>query len=171
MSPGGWPVVTCVTSSFHPPGICLSTLRYSEIFKKHCIYLFLERGKEREREGEKHRCATSRAPPTSDLARIPGLCPNQESNRRPFRPLVLGPLSHTSQGRIFKVFNVFFQCFFLFHFLIRLVDAFGICSGERSLRGHLQVAAVGKPPGPRLYRVSGPSPPSPGVVSTGGHCA
>ena len=46
-------------------------------------YLFLERG--REQGGEKHQCVVaSRTPPTGDLAHNPGLCPDWESNWRPF---------------------------------------------------------------------------------------
>ena len=38
-----------------------------------------------EREGEKHQCvAVSYVSPTGDQARNPGMCPNQESNQRPF---------------------------------------------------------------------------------------
>ena len=40
------------------------------------FYLFLERGREREREGEKHQCVVvSCTPPTGDLAHNPGTCP------------------------------------------------------------------------------------------------
>ena len=62
--------------------------------------LFLERGWEGERKGEKHQCVVaSRIPPTGYLAHNPGMCPdgNQTGD-----PLVcrqaLNPLSHTSQG-------------------------------------------------------------------------
>ena len=54
--------------------------------KKKRVYLFIfrERGKKREREGEKHRCAremvASLKPPTRDLALNPGICPDWESN-------------------------------------------------------------------------------------------
>ena len=49
------------------------------------IYLFKEKGREREREGEKHRCVVaSFTPPTGDLAGNPGICPDWESNQRPF---------------------------------------------------------------------------------------
>ena len=45
------------------------------------IYLFLERGEGREREGEKHQCVVaSGVPPTGDLACNPGTCPYWESN-------------------------------------------------------------------------------------------
>ena len=56
-------------------------------FKKDCIYLFLERGggREREREGEKHQCVVaSHVPPTGNLARNPGMCPDWESIQWPF---------------------------------------------------------------------------------------
>ena len=49
------------------------------------IYLFRERGKKGEREGEKHQCVV--APHLSlneDLALNPGMCPDWESNRQPF---------------------------------------------------------------------------------------
>ena len=40
------------------------------------IYFFLERGREGEREGEKHQCVVaSHTPSTEDLARNPGMCP------------------------------------------------------------------------------------------------
>ena len=49
------------------------------------IYLLLERGREGEREGEKHQCVVaSHAPPTGDLALNPGMCPSWESNQQPF---------------------------------------------------------------------------------------
>ena len=44
---------------------------------KYFIYLFLERGKEGEREGAKHQCVVaSCVPPTGDLACNPGMCPD-----------------------------------------------------------------------------------------------
>ena len=49
------------------------------------FYLFLEKGKEGEREGEKQQCVVaSCTPPTGDLALNPGLCRDWESNRGPF---------------------------------------------------------------------------------------
>ena len=46
------------------------------------FYLFiLEKGKEGEREGEKHQCVVaSHVPPTRNLARNPGVCPDWEWN-------------------------------------------------------------------------------------------
>ena len=67
-------------------------LRYSEGVFGFCFVffflIFLEfifREREGEREGEKHQCViASRVPPTGDLAHNPGMCPDCESNRRPF---------------------------------------------------------------------------------------
>ena len=48
-------------------------------------FIFRQRRREGEREGEKHQCVVaSHTPPTGDLARNPGMCPDWESNRRPF---------------------------------------------------------------------------------------
>ena len=48
-------------------------------FKK--IFIFRERG----REGERYQCVVaSHAPPTGDLARNPGKCPDRELNWGPF---------------------------------------------------------------------------------------
>ena len=50
-------------------------------FSKTFIYLFLERGREGETEGEKNQCVVaSPAPPTEDAAGNPGMCPDWESN-------------------------------------------------------------------------------------------
>ena len=69
------------------------------ILKRFYLLIFRERGREGEREGEKHQCAVaSPMPPTGDLAHKPGMCPDWESTSDPLvcRP-VLNPLSHTSQ--------------------------------------------------------------------------
>ena len=50
--------------------------------KKDFIYLFLERGREREIEGEKHQCVVAPCVhPTRDLACNPGMSPDWESNQ------------------------------------------------------------------------------------------
>ena len=55
------------------------------LFFKYFIYLFLERGKEGEREGEEHQCVvTSCVPHTGDLACNLGMCPDWELNQQPF---------------------------------------------------------------------------------------
>ena len=47
--------------------------------------VFLDRGWERGRDGEKHQCVVaSYAPHTRDLAHNPGKCSDWESNQRPF---------------------------------------------------------------------------------------
>ena len=49
------------------------------------FYLFLGRGREGEREGEKCQCVVaSHTPPTGDLAHNPGMCPDWESNQGHF---------------------------------------------------------------------------------------
>ena len=49
------------------------------------LFIFREREREEEREGEKHQCVVVfHAPPSGDLARNPGMCPDWESNQRPF---------------------------------------------------------------------------------------
>ena len=51
----------------------------------HILFISRERGREGEREGEKHQCVVaSHIPPTGDLARNPGMRPDWESNQRPF---------------------------------------------------------------------------------------
>ena len=75
------------------------------LFKKYFIYLFLERGREAVREGEKHHCVVaSSTPPTGDLACNPGMCPDWELSWSPLihRP-VLNPLSHTSQCDYYRL--------------------------------------------------------------------
>ena len=44
-------------------------------------FIFRERGKEGEREGEKHQLVASRTTPAGDLARNPGTCPDWALNR------------------------------------------------------------------------------------------
>ena len=49
------------------------------------ILFVLEKGRDGEREEEKHLCVdASHPPPTGDLARNPGMCSGWESNWRPF---------------------------------------------------------------------------------------
>ena len=63
-------------------------LLFARLFKffKDFIYLFFrERKTEGEREGEIHQwVVASHAPPTGDLAHNTGMCPDWESNQRPF---------------------------------------------------------------------------------------
>ena len=51
-------------------------LWYKNIFLK-ILFISREKRKEGEREGEKHQCVVaSCAPPSGDLARNPGMCPD-----------------------------------------------------------------------------------------------
>ena len=53
------------------------------IFLRFYVFIFRQKGREGESEGEKHQCVvSSRAPPTGDLAQNPGMCPdgNQTSD-------------------------------------------------------------------------------------------
>ena len=55
------------------------------LFSGFYLFIFGERGKEREREGKKHQCVVaSHVPPTGDLASNPGMCPDWESHQQPF---------------------------------------------------------------------------------------
>ena len=68
-------------------------------FKIFYLFIFRERGREGEREGEKHQCVVaSHVAPTGELAHNPGMCPDWESNWRPFgsQP-ALNPLSYPIQ--------------------------------------------------------------------------
>ena len=55
---------------------------YRVIIFKRFIYLFIFREGEGEKEGEKHQCVVaSHAPPSENLPRNPGMCPDWESNQ------------------------------------------------------------------------------------------
>ena len=63
----------------------LKVASFSFFFLRFYLFILRERGKEGEKEGEKHQCvAASCASPTGDLACNPGMCPDWELNRRPF---------------------------------------------------------------------------------------
>ena len=53
-------------------------------FLRFYLFNFRERGRDGEREGEKHQSVASYTPPTEDLAHNPGMCPGWELNLRPF---------------------------------------------------------------------------------------
>ena len=63
----------------------LKNILFIYFFNFFYLFIFRERGREGEREGEKHQCVVaSHLPLTEDLAHNPGMCPNWESNQRPF---------------------------------------------------------------------------------------
>ena len=75
--------------SFEMPTACINSntagVRYDFIFKDFILFIFRQRGREGEREGEEHQCVVaSHVPPTGDLACNPGMCPDWELNQRPF---------------------------------------------------------------------------------------
>ena len=58
---------------------------YFYFFKDFIYFFFRERGKEGEREGEKHQWViVPHASPTGDPAHNPGMCPDWESNQQSF---------------------------------------------------------------------------------------
>ena len=62
---------------------CLFYFIFLLFFK--ILFIFRQRRREGEREGEKHQCVVaSHMPPTRDLAGNPGMCPDWESNQWPF---------------------------------------------------------------------------------------
>ena len=56
------------------------------VFLRFYLFIFRERGREGEREGEQHQCCwlPLMCSSTWDLARNPGMCPDWESNQKPF---------------------------------------------------------------------------------------
>ena len=63
------------------------------------LFIFRERGRKGEREGEKHQCVVaSHAPPTGGLAFNPGMCPNWELNWWPF-----GFQAHTQSTELYQL--------------------------------------------------------------------
>ena len=57
------------------PNISLGNLK--KLFKRFYVFIFRERGREGEREGEKHQCmVASQVPPTGDMAHNKGMCPD-----------------------------------------------------------------------------------------------
>ena len=76
-----WRPVDQITLHNNIYQICIANLK-----KKYFIYLFLEKakGKEKEERRKNYQCVVaSHAPPTGDLARHLGMCPDWESNQGP----------------------------------------------------------------------------------------
>ena len=70
--------------------------------------IFSKRGREGEREGEKHQCVVvSCEPSTGDLACNPDICPDWESNQWPFGSQAGTQfIEHTGQGGIYFFFYI-----------------------------------------------------------------
>ena len=92
--------VDYVTYNFTQLRISSSRVRGDSFFLDFVYLFYRERGREGEREEEKHQCVVaSCTPPTGDPAHNLGMCPDWESTGNfLFRRPVLNSLSHTSQG-------------------------------------------------------------------------
>ena len=76
---------TCMLTLAHSGLEFAFNLRYLFFKKRFYPFIFLERGREGEREGEKYQyVVVSQASPTGDLACNPGMCPDRQSNQRLF---------------------------------------------------------------------------------------
>ena len=62
----------------------MSFLKNNLFLKIFYLFIFREKGREGETEGEKHQSATFPTPPTRVQARNPGMYADLESNWRPF---------------------------------------------------------------------------------------
>ena len=81
---------------------------FKSFLKVFILFTFRERGREGEREGEKHQCVVaSHVALTGDLACNPGMCPDCHLNQGPFglHP-AFNPLSYTSQGCIDEILQL-----------------------------------------------------------------
>ena len=80
-------VLAPLLSPLSPPRKLSVVLLFMDIHFFLRLYLFIFRQKDREgeREGEKHQCVVAPCTlPTGDLAHNPGMCPDWESNWHPF---------------------------------------------------------------------------------------
>ena len=77
--------VECKITKMETIGKKTDSFRFNIWFIYLRFCLFLERGREGEREEQKRQCVVaSHAPPTGDLAHNAGMCPDREWNRQPF---------------------------------------------------------------------------------------
>ena len=78
-------IMVTLFSSFIWPYNTFCLLLFFKNFWRFYLFIFRERGRQGEREGEKHQCVVaSHAPPSRDLAQNPGVCPDWESIQWPF---------------------------------------------------------------------------------------
>ena len=78
---------------------------------KNILFIFREKGREEEREGEKHQCVvTSCTPPTGDLAWNPGMFPDWESNLSAFASQACAQSTEVHEpGLLWHVFNGYME--------------------------------------------------------------
>ena len=78
------------------------------LFKKYVIYLFIEKGMEGGKEGEKHQCGVaSHMPLTGNLACNPDMCPDWELNQWPFGFKAGPQFTEPHQPGLFHCFYVY----------------------------------------------------------------
>ena len=77
----------------------VGSFHFADFLKRFYLFIFRERGREGEKEGEKHQCVVaSNVAPTEDLAHNPGMFPDWELNWPPFGLQVCAQsTSYTSQ--------------------------------------------------------------------------
>ena len=69
------------------PGLKYCILHFIQLIyflKRFYLFIFRQRGREGGRQAEKHCVVAFCMPPTGDLARNPGMCPDWESNWQSF---------------------------------------------------------------------------------------
>ena len=116
---------------------------FVSFFKKDFIYLFIfkERGREGEQEGEKHQCVVaSHAPPPGDLASNPGMCPDWELKQRPFGSYAGVPLSHTSQGCLVALNITRIPIFYLLQLILLYLILYCMSPSYCSLESQFSVS-------------------------------
>ena len=76
-------------------------------FLRFYLLIYLDRGEGKEKEKEKHQCVVaSYVPPTGDLACNSGMCPDWESNQRPFGSQVSAQSTESHQPGLQPLFTV-----------------------------------------------------------------
>ena len=108
-------------------------ISFSYFFLK-ILFICRQRGREGEREGEKHCVIMSRTPPTGDLAHSSGMCPDWELDQQPFSSqastqstephhpgLYLFCMNYNFYSFILVLFVLVLSFFFFFFFFISLV--------------------------------------------------
>ena len=77
------------------------------VFKDFYLFIFRERGREGGREGEKHQCVVASQAHYGNLACNPGVCPDWESNQRPFGSQASTQFTEPHQpGHIRYIFSI-----------------------------------------------------------------
>ena len=92
--------------------------------KRFYLFIFRQRGREGEREGEKHQCVVaSHTPTTGDPARNPGMCPDWESNQQLFGSQAGAQSTEPLQPGL-SYLNILFMSslWYLFHFYENIVS-------------------------------------------------